>query len=50
MRTTGDLIIEPRQARDLVITRTFAARDSWYSTHGPNPSCCDSGSGLWAGN
>ena len=25
MRTTGDLIIEPRQARDLVITRTFAA-------------------------
>ena len=34
MRTTGDLIIEPRQARDLVITRTFAARrqlvfDAW---------------------
>ena len=25
MRTTGDLIIEPRHARDLVITRTFAA-------------------------
>ena len=34
MRTTGDLIIEPRQARDLVITRTFAASrqlvfDAW---------------------
>jgi uncharacterized protein (TIGR03086 family) len=25
MRTTGDVIIEPRHARDLVITRTFAA-------------------------
>ena len=25
MRATGDLIIEPRQARELVITRTFAA-------------------------
>ena len=35
MRTTTDLMIEPRDARDLVSPAPSPHRDSWFSTHGP---------------
>lgn len=55
MRTTGDLIIEPRHVRDLVITRTFAAPRQmvfdawtqpellrqWYGPRGWQLTTCD---------